>query len=131
MKTKFYRCPVCGNVVVKAVDSGVEVYCCGEPMEELQEQTKDAYFEKHLPVVTFKAPNTLHIKVGSIEHPMTPEHHIEFIYLESEHSGKIIWLNGKPEADVCVSDGKPLKIYAYCNLHGLWKLDVACPSCSK
>ncbi len=128
MKAKFFRCPQCGNVIVKTVDSGVGVVCCGEPMEELIPHQKEEYNEKHLPVVTWKDDHTIHVKVGSVEHPMLPEHKIVFLYVESECSGRIVWLKDKPEADICVCGTKPTAVYEYCNIHGLWKTEVECPT---
>ncbi|NTU89951.1 MAG: desulfoferrodoxin, partial [Actinobacteria bacterium] len=68
--SKFYVCAHCGNVIVKAHDSGVEVICCGEPMKEMVPNTTDASVEKHVPVVA-KDGNTVVVKIGSVEHPMT------------------------------------------------------------
>ncbi|MBQ5605791.1 MAG: desulfoferrodoxin, partial [Prevotella sp.] len=76
MATKFYKCSHCGNVIIKAVDSGVRVVCCGKPMEELVANTVEASTEKHLPVVTRVDDNHIKVDVGSVAHPMMPEHHI-------------------------------------------------------
>lgn len=140
MKTKFFKCSHCGNVVVKFVDSGVVPFCCGEPMQELTPQTSDGAFEKHLPVVItsesdeMRATGQSHlepqvscselkVKVGSVEHPMTPEHHIAFIFLETEEGGQLVQLTpeAKAEATFCVCKCRPMAVYEYCNLHGLWK----------
>ena len=106
MAVKFYVCPHCGNVIQKVVDSKVPVVCCGVPMKELVPNTVDASNEKHVPVV------------------MLPEHHICFIYVETENGGIRIDLTDKPEAVVCVCDSKPIAVYEYCNLHGLWKTEL-------
>ena len=81
METKFYRCRHCGNVIIKVVDSKVPVVCCGEKMEELIPNTVDASNEKHVPKVTFLDGCSIKVEVGSVPHPMTPEHHICFIYV--------------------------------------------------
>lgn len=121
MATKFYKCRHCGNVIVKLVNSGVPVVCCGEKMEELVANTTDAAQEKHVPVVTSIEGNRLKVEVGSIAHPMTPEHHISFIFLETENGGQFIQLKDKPVAVFDISQDKPVAVYEYCNLHGLWK----------
>ncbi len=120
MATKFYKCNHCGNVIIKVVDSKVPVVCCGEPMKELIPNTEDASNEKHVPVVTVLEGGKLKIEVGSVHHPMTPEHHIAFIYVEMENGGIRVDLTDKPEAVVCACQGKPVAVYEYCNLHGLW-----------
>ena len=76
MATKFYKCARCGNVIVKMVDSGVPVVCCGEQMKELMANTVEASVEKHLPHVTQCADGMLKIEIGSEHHPMSKEHNI-------------------------------------------------------
>ena len=124
MTTKFYRCRHCGNVIIKFVDSGVPVVCCGEQMEELIPNTVDASNEKHVPVVKMAENGKIKVEVGSISHPMTPEHHIVFIYVEMENGGIRIDLKEKPEAEICACNGKVTAVYEYCNLHGLWKTEI-------
>ena len=119
--TKFFKCRHCGNVVEKVVDSGVAVVCCGEKMEELIPNTVDASGEKHIPVVTKIDDCTIKVEVGSVAHPMLPEHHIAFIYVETENGGIRVNLSDKPEAVICTCSSKPIAVYEYCNLHGLWK----------
>ena len=124
MATKFFKCKHCGNVIVKTVDSGVPVVCCGEKMEELVANTVDASKEKHVPVVTKVDECTIKVEVGSVAHPMLPEHHIAFIYVETENGGMRMGLKEKPEATFCVCNDKPVAVYEYCNLHGLWKTEL-------
>lgn len=124
MAVKFYKCSHCGNVIVKMVDSGVPVVCCGKPMEELVANTVDASLEKHVPHVTVPAEGLLKIEIGSVHHPMTSEHHIAFIYVETENGGVTAYLKDKPVAEVCVGKSKVVAVYEYCNLHGLWKKEM-------
>ena len=128
MATKFFLCTTCGNVVVKAIDSGVGVVCCGQQMKELIPGTDDASMEKHVPVVERIDDCTIRVKVGSMPHPMTKEHHIVFIYLETEHGGQIQYLDpdGQAEACFCGCKDRPVAVYEFCNIHGLWKTDIQC-----
>ena len=121
MATKFYKCRHCGNVIEKIVDSKVPVVCCGEKMEELIPNTVEASEEKHLPVVTRIDDCTIKVEVGRVAHPMLPEHHIAFIYVETENGGIRVNLSDKPEAVICTCSSRPIAVYEYCNLHGLWK----------
>lgn len=127
MATKFYQCTACGNVVVKLVDSGADLVCCGEDMMELVPSSEDMAREKHLPVVEMEK-GKVRVKVGSLAHPMTPGHHISFIYLETARGGQIIHLNpstDQPEAEFCFCcSDKVIAVYAYCNIHGLWKITI-------
>lgn len=129
MATKFFLCTQCGNVVTKFFDSGVNVFCCGQQMQELIPSTNDFAKEKHLPVVECGKNGTINVKVGSLPHPMMPDHHIVFIYLETEHGGQIKYLNPdqEPEAVFFECKDKPIAVYEYCNLHGLWKTDIKEP----
>ena len=124
MATKFLKCNHCGNVIVKVVDAGVPVMCCGEKMVELVPNTVDASGEKHLPVVTVLDNNSIKIEVGSVHHPMLPEHHISFVYVETENGGIQVNLKDKPEAVVYLGEEKAVAVYEYCNLHGLWKTEL-------
>lgn len=124
MATKFYKCQHCGNVIMKFVDSQVPVVCCGEKMKELVPGTVDASLEKHVPVVTKIDDKTIKVQVGSVAHPMLEEHHIAFIYVETEKGGIRVDLKDKPEAVVYLGEEKAVAVYEYCNLHGLWKTEL-------
>ena len=120
---KLYRCAHCGNIVEMVEDKGVKVVCCGEPMQLLNPNTTDAATEKHVPVVEADG-NKITVKVGSVEHPMTEEHHISFIILETDKGVQKKYLNpaGKPQAEFVLADGeKAVAAYEYCNLHVFWK----------
>lgn len=126
MKTQFFLCTTCGNVVVKTIDSGMNVSCCGKEMKELIPGEVDAVLEKHLPALECKGDDRVLVRVGSMPHPMTEDHQIMFIYLETEHGGCLRYLEiGHPaEAVFDLCKDKPVAIYAYCNIHGLWKTEV-------
>ena len=124
MATKFYKCAHCGNVILKVVDSKVPVVCCGEKMQELIPGTVDASVEKHLQVVTVLDETTIKVEVGSVAHPMLPEHHISFIYVEPENGGLRVYLKDKPEAVISLGNERAVAGHEYCNLHGLWKTEL-------
>lgn len=119
--SRFFICNHCKNLVGMIHSSGVPIICCGEPMTELVPNTTEAATEKHLPVVAVNG-NEVSVTVGSVLHPMLPEHHIEWIYLETEKGGQRKNLDpaGSPSAVFSVDGDKPIAVYAYCNLHGLW-----------
>lgn len=121
---KFFICRHCGNLVGMIHDSGVPMICCGEKMQLLKANTVDASHEKHLPVVNGSGFN-LNVKVGSVEHPMTAEHYIMWVYVQTENGGirHSFKPGDKPEWDFCLGE-KPIAVFAYCNLHGLWKTEI-------
>ena len=120
---KFFRCRHCGNVIVKMVDSGVPVVCCGEKMEEIIANTVEAATEKHLPVVENKGKE-IFVKVGQVAHPMTEEHYINFIALETENGVLVKYLHPGEVPEVTFTAKSAVAVYGYCNLHGLWKTEV-------
>ena len=120
---KFYRCDHCGNIITFVKSAGVPVMCCGQKMTELVPGTSDGAAEKHVPVVSVEG-STVTVQVGSVEHPMLPEHFIEFIAIETKQGSQIKYLQPgeKPVAVFALSEGdKLVAAYEYCNLHGLWK----------
>ena len=125
MKTKFYICRRCGNLVGMVHDSGVPMICCGEKMEALVPNTVEASGEKHLPVAGMDG-NGLRVDVGSVDHPMLPEHFIEWVYVQTDQGGqrKALKPGDAPEASFCLGDDKAAAVYAYCNLHGLWMTEL-------
>lgn len=123
MELKFFRCEHCGNIIEMVEDKGVPVVCCGQRMTELVAGTSDGAREKHVPVYEVKN-NIVHVKVGEVAHPMIPEHYIEWIVLQTKNGvqRKELDPGDKPEACFALCDGDEVEaVYAYCNLHGLWK----------
>ena len=122
MALKFFRCVHCGNIIVKVVDKGVPVVCCGEPMEELVPNTVDAATEKHVPVVTVDGAK-VDVAVGEVEHPMGEDHYITMIVLETAKGFQVAPLTpaDAPKASFALAEGDSVvAVYEYCNLHGLW-----------
>ena len=123
MEQKFYICKHCGNIIAKVKDSGVPVVCCGEKMSELIPGTTDAAVEKHVPVYEVK-DGKVYVTVGSVEHPMLPEHYIEWVSLQTKQGNqrKVLKAGEAPKVSFKICDGDEVEaVYAYCNLHGLWK----------
>ncbi|MCL2563188.1 MAG: desulfoferrodoxin [Oscillospiraceae bacterium] len=122
---KFFLCKICGNLTGLIESSGVPMICCGEPMTELIPNTEEAAVEKHLPAVKTE-DGVLTVHVGSILHPMLPEHHISFVYVETANGGqrKMLKIGEEPICRFTFIDDAPVAVYAYCNLHGMWKTDV-------
>lgn len=123
MEQKFYICEHCGKMVALVKESGVPVMCCGQKMTEIIPGTTDAAVEKHVPVYTVEN-NIVHVKVGEVEHPMTPEHFIEWVSIQTNQGNhrKALKPGDQPEICFALCDGDEVEaVYAYCNLHGLWK----------
>jgi superoxide reductase len=125
MEMKFYRCPKCGNIVSVVQASGAPLVCCGSPMEELIAGSVDASAEKHVPVWEVNG-RTVIVRIGSAAHPMLPEHFIEWVAIRTKEGQQIKPLapGHAPESRFALCEGdEVLEVYAYCNLHGLWKAE--------
>lgn len=123
MNQKFLKCEHCGNIVAAVKESGVPVMCCGEAMKEIIPGSIDASTEKHVPVYIIEG-NKVIVKIGETEHPMQEEHYIEWISIQTKFGNqrKVLKPNEKPEVCFLICDGDEIEaVYAYCNLHGLWK----------
>ncbi len=122
---KFLICKKCGNIAVLVVDSGVTPFCCGEEMSILVPNTTDGALEKHVPFITVEN-GVMTVQVGEVLHPMLPEHFIAFVYVKTENGGqrKAFEIGESPIAKFTFIDDKPVSVYAYCNIHGLWVADA-------
>ena len=124
-ETKFYHCEICKKVIEAIHNPGVPTICCGESMKNLIANTVDAATEKHVPVYEVdEEKGEIIVQVGSVEHPMTDEHHIMWIAQETENTMTRVDLvpGERPIARLKYIPGST--IYEYCNLHGLWSTKV-------
>ena len=123
---KFYICEHCGNIIEKIQDKRVPVVCCGEKMKLLEPGVVEASHEKHIPVVSVNG-SEVKVEIGSVAHPMSAEHSILWVYLETSRGSqkKNLVVGEPPVVSFSLSEGeKPVAVYAYCNLHGLWKSEI-------
>jgi superoxide reductase len=122
---KFFICKHCGNMTGLIEDKGAPLVCCGENMTKLEPNTVEASVEKHLPAVTVSG-DSIGVQVGSAPHPMEDGHHISFVYVETQDGGqrKSLKVGKEPKLAFSFSDDKPTAVFAYCNLHGLWKTEI-------
>lgn len=122
MSVKFYKCDTCGNIIVKILDGGTIPVCCGHPMRLLYPADTDGAYEKHVPDLVMNGRYAC-ITIGSVEHPMTPEHYIQFIFVKTNFSYRWFMLNpgDAPEACFPLDEGEEIEeMYEFCNIHGLW-----------
>ncbi|MEG2936465.1 MAG: desulfoferrodoxin family protein [Clostridium sp.] len=126
MKQKFFICKHCGNMVGMIHNSGVPMVCCGEKMSELVANTSDGATEKHIPEVSVDG-NKVYVNIGSILHPMTEQHNIGWVYVKTNQGShrKDLVLPCEPKVEIALCEGEIVsEVYAYCNLHGLWKKEL-------
>lgn len=120
-KNEIYKCEKSGLMVEVLQDAEGTPMCCGEPMKLLRENTTDGAKEKHVPVVE-KIEGGYRVTVGSVEHPMTDAHYIQWIELVSPRGvlRHNLTPQDKPVAEF-KTDATEVEAREYCNLHGLWK----------
>ena len=125
VETKFFICKHCKNLVGVINDAGVPMMCCGQAMTRLEPGAIDASAEKHIPVVKVDGDKVM-VEIGSVAHPMTEEHSILWVYLQTDKGGqrKNLRVGAEPKAEFALLHEKPLAVYAYCNIHGLWKTEI-------
>lgn len=118
MTPDFYICKHCNNMVF-VIENKNPISCCGEPMTKLTANSTDASQEKHIPKVK-RDGNILCAEIGSVFHPMTPEHNIMWAAVVQADKVKISKLGDSPITIFRVNPHADASVYAYCNLHGLW-----------
>ena len=120
---KLFKCNICGNMVELIENGGGELVCCNEPMEELAIKETDLGLEKHVPVANYEQGKLI-VNVGSTAHPMTKEHYIMmiFIVINNKIIRQTLAWDSLPTAEFLIpEDANEIEMYAYCNVHGLWK----------
>ena len=117
---KVYQCEKCGKTIISDKELKEIV-----GWKEVIADSTDAAKEKHVPLVTKKCKQ-VKVDVGSVAHPMTAEHLIEWVALETEQGYQVKYLkpSAEPVATFTLADDKAVAVYAYCNLHGLWKTSL-------
>ena len=125
-KCTFYVCEICGNLVELVENGGGKLVCCGSKMTKLEAGVVEASREKHIPVVEI-ADGKAKVTVGSVLHPMSEEHSIGWIELETNLGIRRNALNpgDAPDCEFALDEGETVvAVYAWCNLHGLWKAEI-------
>jgi len=124
-RLQVYRCNICDNIVLVVRPGVGTLVCCGQPMSLLAEKTGGPGEEKHVPVVE-RAGDVVRVRVGSVEHPMEDDHLIEWVELivGDEVHRRFFGPGDKPEAEFKVARAGKLVARAFCNKHGLWKIEL-------
>ena len=116
-------CKNCG-AVVKVIDKcnckNCGITCCGEEMFVLPLNSVDASFEKHLPMYETVGEDI----VVKIDHVMDEEHYIKWISMISDTEEVTYYLNPSDKLEVNFKYVKGANLYAFCNKHGLWKINI-------
>lgn len=115
LKTNFYVCPVCGNVIHSCGEAVIS--CCGLTLPALQAEEPD---DEHVLDIS-EVEDEYFVRS---EHPMTREHYISFLAAVSDSSVEIVKLYQEWNAEARFRRSCVRRIYAYCNRHGLFVTDL-------
>jgi len=112
LRSQFYVCPICGNVVHTLGNTVVS--CCGIMLPALEAEESD---EDH--AITIEAVEDEHFI--TILHPMTKEHYISFIAYETSDRLQLVKLYPESNAQTRLQLRGMGYVYYYCNRHGLFR----------
>ena len=114
-KTRFYVCPVCGNVI-QATGEAV-VSCCGITLPALEAEEAD---EDHV-ISIDRDQDEFYV---TIDHPMTKDHYISFLAAVSDHRVQFTKLYPEGPCEARFKIDRVKYVYSYCNHHGLFCIRV-------
>ena len=115
LKSNFYVCPVCGNVIYGIGDSIIS--CCGITLPKLETESPDDNHRIDCEIIE----NEYYINV---QHDMTKKHYISFISYVSNDRVEIVKLYPEQNAEArFLKRGRGI-IYIYCNKDGLMKINL-------
>lgn len=115
LRSKFYVCPVCGNVINTVGDAVVS--CCGITLPSLEAEETDEFHEITIEKVEDENFITVH-------HDMTKQHFISFIAYVTTDRVQFVKLYPESNAQTRVQLRGKGYLYIYCNKHGLMKKNI-------
>ena len=114
-KCKFYVCPICGNVIQTTGEAVIS--CCGITLPPQEAEETDSDHTINMEVVEDEYYVT-------VDHPMDKTHYISFLCAVADQSIQFVKLYPEQEAETRFKINRVDRIYAYCNRHGLYVLDL-------
>ena len=123
MEQRYLRCKKCSNIIALVRKDEKDIICCGEPMVEIIPGEVNAAKEKHVPVYS-KDGSKVTVSVGDVAHPMQDDHYIQWISIQTKagNQRKALKPGDLPKTEFLIDESDEIEaVYAYCNLHGLWK----------
>lgn len=115
IKTQFYVCPVCGNVIQAAGEAVIS--CCGITLPPLEAEPEDPDHMMHVEVIE----DEYYVTTG---HPMEKNHYISFLSAVSDQEIQFIKLYPEGNAEARFRMNRVKLFYAYCNRHGLFQVKI-------
>lgn len=116
LRTKFYVCPVCGNIIHSSGEAVVS--CCGITLPPLEAEVPDDGHGINVEADGYELYVTM-------DHVMTKDHYISFIAALSDQGVQLVKLYPEGMAEARFSGSRVKRILAYCNRHGLFEVEVS------
>ncbi|MBR2737504.1 MAG: helix-turn-helix domain-containing protein [Lachnospiraceae bacterium] len=113
LRTRFYVCPVCGNVIQAAGEAVVS--CCGITLPPLEPEDPDDAHAIRAEIVEDEYYVT-------VDHPMTKDHYISFLAALSDQQIQFVKLYPEGPAEARFKMNRVKILYAYCNRHGAFRV---------
>ena len=114
MRSKFYVCPICGNVIHSMGESVIN--CHGIQLSPLEAEESD---EQHM-IFIERVEDEYYVR---IDHSMTKEHYISFIAAASSDTIQMVKLYPEGNAEARFKIRGVRRIFFYCNRDGLFSID--------
>ena len=115
LRSKFYVCPLCGNVIHCGGESVVS--CCGVTLPPLEAEEAD---EEH----PLRIEDVEDEHFVTVDHPMTKQHYISFIAYVTTDRMQLVKLYPEGNAQTRLQLRGRGVVYFYCNRHGLFKRKI-------
>ena len=115
LRTKFYVCPVCGNILHACGEALIS--CCGIPLPPQDAEKPD---EMHTVSLTAVEDETY----ITIDHSMSKQHYISFLAHVTSDRLQLVKLYPESDAAARLSLRGRGYLYFYCNIHGLMRLKL-------
>ncbi|MCR5094488.1 MAG: helix-turn-helix domain-containing protein [Lachnospiraceae bacterium] len=114
LKSKFYICPVCGNVIHSMGEAAI--HCHGIQLMPLEAEPTD---ERHM-IFIERVEDEYYVR---IDHNMSKEHYISFVAAVSSDAVQMVKLYPEGGAEARFKIRGVRRIFFYCNRDGLFSID--------
>ena len=115
LRSKFYVCPVCGNVICSVGEAVIS--CCGVNLPPVEAEPAD---EEH----DIRAELVEDEYYVTVDHPMTKAHYISFFAAVSDQGIRFVKLYPEGCAEARFKRSRVKWLYAYCNRHGMFQVKI-------
>jgi transcriptional regulator with XRE-family HTH domain len=114
LRSKFYVCPICGNVIHTMGEAAI--HCHGIQLMPLEAEETD---EHHM-IFIERVEDEYYVR---IDHSMTKQHYISFVVAVSSGDMQMVKLYPEGNAEARFKIRRVKRLFFYCNRDGLFSID--------